>query len=336
MNKTNKNTRFINYQNHKTLLIHEKGLLKNGFFFIEDNIKYLFVVDKNILKIYQDLFTNLPSNVLVYSFDAYEANKSFEEYTKIIDVLLKNNFTRKDIIVSIGGGITSDISLFVASTYQRGMKIILIPTTLLSMVDASIGGKCGINYQGYKNQIGCFYFPQMIIIDEDFLSTLNEKEFNNGFSEIIKYALLFDEKMFLNLENKNYNLSDLIDKCINYKLDTIKEDLYDGAKRKLLNFGHTYGHILESISNYQISHGHAVAIGMYKEITNQEIKQRTYNLLIKYFDLNYKLDKESISKYLIKDKKRNNNEIDVVFLENIGKARLIKKKVEELVDEYIW
>ncbi len=336
MNNLNKTPKHLNYPNINTLLIHEKGLLKNGFFFIEENKKYLFVIDENVYKLHQNIFVNLSNNVIIYLFNACEENKSFEEYNNILNTLFENDFSKNDYIVSIGGGITSDLSLFVSSTYQRGMNIVLIPTTLLSMVDASIGGKCGINYQGFKNQVGSFYFPNMIIIDDEFLDTLSETQFKCGFSEIIKYGLLFDEEMIYSIENKSYFLEVLIDKCIDHKMNTIKDDFYDNSKRKLLNFGHTYGHILESAYNYSLSHGHAVAIGMYKEIKDKELREKVYNLLKEYFDLDYKLDEETIKKYITKDKKRNSNTVDVVLLEKIGKARIITKKVEEIVNEYIW
>lgn len=328
--------KYLNYPNHQTLLHHQKGILNNGLFFIEDNKKYLIIVDENVYTLHNRLFQYNNSNIFTYLVKAVEENKSFEQYQKIISFLLNNNFNRNDEIIAIGGGIITDLSLYVSATYKRGMNITLIPTTLLAMVDASIGGKCGINYQSYKNQIGSFYFPNRIIIDEVFLDTLSEKEYNNGFSEIIKYAIIKDETMFSMIENNQYSISNLIDTCIDIKMEVISNDLYDNTLRKLLNFGHTYGHIVESQSNYLISHGHAVAIGMCKEISDQKIKERITKLLSKLFDINYQLDKENILKYLLKDKKMTNDNIDVVFIEKIGHAKIITKKVEELVDEYIW
>ena len=329
-------TKYLNYPNHQTLLFHQKGILNDGFFFIEDKKKYLIIVDANVYTLHNNLFKTSYTNVYTYIIVASEENKSIEEYQKIIDYLFANNFTRNDEIIAIGGGIISDLSLYVSATYKRGMNITLIPTTLLAMVDASIGGKCGINYQGYKNQLGTFYFPKQIIIDETFLETLSNNEFNNGFSEIIKYSIIKDEEMFDQIEQNQYQINELIDKCIDIKIKIVTNDLYDNNERKLLNFGHTYGHIVESHSNFLISHGHSVAIGMYKEISNEEIKSRLFNILSKMFDIEYPLEKDEISKYLIKDKKMTNDYIDVVFIEKIGYAKVVKKKVEELIDEYIW
>lgn len=329
-------TKYLNYPNHQTLLYHQKDLLKKGLFFIEEGKKYLLIVDENVYNFHQYLFTSLKENTLLYLVKATEENKSIDSYTSIINYLLDNNFTRSDEIIAIGGGIITDLSLYVSATFKRGINITLIPTTLLAMVDSAIGGKCGINYQGYKNQIGTFYFPKQIIIDEAFLETLPKEQFNNGFSEVIKYAIIKDESMFIQIEQNNYDISLLIERCIEIKMQTIITDLYDKGDRKLLNFGHTYGHIVESHSNYQISHGHSVAIGMIKEVTDGAIKKRLETLLTPMFPLEYHLTKEDITKYLVKDKKMTNDYIDVVIVEKIGQARIIKKKVEELIDEYIW
>lgn len=326
----------IDYPNIKTKLYHETGILDKGLFFIEENKKYLLIIDENVYALHNKLFNKISSNVLLYKLQAVENNKSIEQYQKIINYLLENNFQRSDEIIAVGGGIVTDLSLYVSATYKRGINITLIPTTLLAMVDASIGGKCGINYNGFKNQLGTYYFPNQIIIDDNFLKTLPLNEFNNGFSEVIKYSVIKDEKMFEQIEQNNYDIKDLIDKCINIKLEVINGDIYDNTKRKLLNFGHTYGHIVESHSAFKISHGHSVAIGMCKEVTDTQIKSRLTNILSQMFNLDYQLNKKDIIKYLLKDKKMTNNYIDVVLIDKIGHSVVIKKKVEELIDEYLW
>lgn len=327
---------FLSYPNHTTIFHHQKGILKDGLFFIDANHKYLAIVDKKVYDLHHYLFDNLPNNVLIYPFVAKESNKSIDEYTKIIDFLLINKFNRTDEIIAIGGGITTDLALYVASTYKRGIKITLIPTTLLAMVDASIGGKCGINHNDFKNQIGTFYLPNQLIIDESFLDTLPNDEFNNGFSEIIKYAIIKDEEMFHSIEENKYQINQLIDRCIEIKINIVNEDLYDNNIRKILNFGHTYGHMVESHSKYQISHGHSVAIGMVKELVDENLKNKVMKILQTKFDLNYQLTKNDIRKYLVQDKKMEKDTIDVVHIDKIGHAKVIKKKVEDLIDEYIW
>ena len=328
--------KIINYPNKKTTLNICEGFTKEFLNNLSNNRKYCIITDSNLYKFYKDLLTPNNENIFLYILPAGEQNKSFSNYLDIINTLSANNFNRKDMIISFGGGLISDLSLFVASTYQRGMEITLIPTTLLAMVDASIGGKCGVNHKEYKNQIGTFYFPCEIIIDLNLLNTLPKDEFNNGFSEIIKYALIKDQEMYYQIINEDYLLIELIERCIQIKIDIISEDIYDQNLRKLLNFGHTYGHILESKSNYKIKHGHAIAIGMYKETTNLKLKEQLYLLLSKYFDLEYKLEYEDVKKYLLKDKKLANSTIDVVELINIGNANVVTKKVEDVIDEYVW
>ena len=296
----------------------------------------LLVTDKSIrsLGLTEELENSLNEAFITFSvFDETVPNPTISCIEDAVKVYIENNC---DSIIAFGGGIISDLSLFVASTYQRGMDIVLVPTTLLAMVDASIGGKCGINYESFKNQIGTYYFPSTLIIDEELLNTLPISEYNNGFSEIIKCAILADNNMFEQIEQNNYVLHSLIENSINIKLNTIRDDIYDQNKRRLLNFGHTVGHIIESSTNYSISHGHAVAIGMVKEISNKELKQRTYNLLSKYFNIDYSLSEEDLNKYLLKDKKISNQTIDVVEIEDIGKSKIVNKKIKEVIDEYLW
>lgn len=326
--------KIINYPGKKTLLISETNYTRKYLSNLDKNKKYLIITDDNLYKHYKDLLNDY--DVIIEIVPNGETSKNFNTYLHILNVLFVNNFTRNDAIIAFGGGVITDLSLFVAGTYQRGIDITLIPTSLLAMVDASIGGKCGINFNGCKNQIGMFYFPSQIIIDDAFLNTLPKEEYYNGFAEIIKCSLIKDKNMFEQIENNEFNISDLIIKSIEIKLSVIENDIYDSKERKLLNFGHTYGHIIESDSNFQIKHGHAIAIGMYKETKDFIIKNRLYNLLSKFFDLNYEINNNNIYKYLQKDKKSTKNTIDVVELKNIGESALITKPVEEVLNEYIW
>ena len=326
--------KIINYPNKNTKLIIKKDYSKYYLNNLDNSKKHLIITDNILYSYYEDLLDSKDS--ITFIMQSGDQNKSFENYLKIINILNENSFTRSDEIIAFGGGVVTDLSLFVAGSYQRGMDITLIPTSLLAMVDASIGGKCGINYNGYKNQIGMFYFPSQIIIDESLLNTLDKDEFYNGFSEIIKCALIKDKKMFEEIESNNFVLEDLINRAIAIKLSVIKQDIYDMSLRKLLNFGHTYGHIIESDSSFSLKHGHAVAIGMCKEAQNSLYYERIVNLLSKYFDLNYEIEQENIYKYLLKDKKASNSQIDVVELKDIGNALVVTKSIEEVINEYLW
>lgn len=326
----------ININNSKSVFIIEKDIINDKWTFLNKDKNHIVITDSNLFTIYNTLLNKIPNLIDIISIPAGEKSKSFETYQVILNRLCDLNVSRNDVIISFGGGVISDLSSFVGSTYQRGTEVISIPTTLLSMVDASIGGKCGVNLGEFKNQIGTFYFPSKVIFDLSLLNTLPEKEFNNGIAEIVKYALLKDEILFDELFSNSYNLEKVIKKCINYKLEIIGTDIFDQKNRKLLNFGHTYGHIVESHSKYSISHGNAVAIGLIKEIDNPEIKEKVSKLLSRYFDLNYNIPFEYGKQCILKDKKRIDNTIDIVQLNSIGNATLIKKKVEELLNEYFW
>lgn len=325
-----------NISNKNTKIIIENDIVNKEFNFLNKEKKYVVITDTNLDNLYHDLLKQIPNLIDIIVIPSGEISKNFEIYKNILNHLSQINFSKNDEIISFGGGVVSDISLFVSSTYKRGVNIILIPTSLLAMVDASIGGKCGINLDVYKNQIGSFYFPHLIIIDINLLKTLPKNEYNNGLSEIVKYALLKDQSLFNELENNSYDLLSTIIKCINYKFEIINDDLYDLKERKLLNLGHTYGHIVESYSNYQISHGHAVAIGLVKEVNNPIIKRKLINLLSKYFNLKYNVPFEYGKKCLLKDKKISSSDIDIIQINEIGKPVLVTKKVEELINEYFW
>ena len=223
------------------------------------------ITDSNVAKIYFDLIKNLKRIVI----PAGEKSKSFEYYNKIVEKLseLEERGNRINKIISFGGGVVGDLSGFVASTYKRGIELIQVPTTLLAMVDSSIGGKNGINLGNKKNYLGTFYLPGEIIIDVDFLKTLPEEEIKNGIAEIIKYSFLFKKpkkQELLNIKNlTNFDFSELIKKCYKIKSKVVSKDITDKNYRHILNFGHTVGHAIEILLN--ISHGEAISIGMVKE-----------------------------------------------------------------------
>jgi len=202
-----------------------------------------------------------------------ETYKTIESWQKILNILIEKQHKRNTTLIALGGGVIGDITGFAAACYQRGVNFIQVPTTLLAQVDASIGGKTGVNYQHQKNFIGAFHQPKAVIIDTVFLSTLSEREFRAGLAEVIKYALIHDKQFFDYLCNhvekilarSEHVLTYIIEKCVNIKSNFVKQDEYDETgKRALLNFGHTFGHALESAMDFKILHGEAVAWGMLK------------------------------------------------------------------------
>jgi 3-dehydroquinate synthase len=280
-------------------------------------------------------------NVKTIIIDEGEDNKNIESIIKIYELLLKGRINRNDILLALGGGIIGDITGFVASTFKRGIKFIQIPTTLLAQVDASIGGKTGVNHREGKNMIGSFYQPEMVIIDTFFLKTLPENTFISGVSEIIKYSIIKDVNLFTILENKRDDilkrkqkiLSEIISRCVKIKGEIVEKDEKEvSGIREILNFGHTIGHIIESKTGYEkFSHGEAVAIGMIEEskiavkkgILDKKDLGRIKELIHLYKLPNKPPEDISIKvfrKYLSQDKKVRNGKLKIPFPVKIGKT----------------
>jgi 3-dehydroquinate synthase/shikimate kinase/3-dehydroquinate synthase len=313
--------------------------------------KCLLIIDtniekKNIFKIKNSL---RKKEIYTYLFKANEINKNINNVNKILDILLLKNFSREDCLISIGGGITGDVSGFAASLFKRGLKFINIPTTLLSQVDSSIGGKTGVNTKYGKNLIGNFYHPNLVITDIQFLKTLPRREMICGYGEILKHSLIAN-KNFYNFLSKNFekifNLSSpFIEKTIyescKIKKIVVEKDEKEIKLRKILNFGHTFAHAYEASLGYskKLNHGEAVILGI-KTALNFSLKQNLikkneYNSIIDHIsksnlpsNLNtfFKTkDFNKILSFMLKDKKNNSGEISLVLLKKIGKPIIDQK-----------
>lgn len=223
----------------------------------------LFIIDKNVYELYEDYFAVLLQQSPLFLYKPTEENKDHNNLLKIIDFLINNRVTRNMNIIAVGGGITLDITAFAASIYKRGCSLTLVPTTFLAMSDASVGGKTGINYHDFKNILGSFYPASHVLIAPFFLTTLSEKERLNGWAECIKVSLLESDTLYELIVESQGNIShELIRQAICRKIDYCRSDLTDKGKRLKLNLGHTIAHLIESVSEYQISHGVAVALGL--------------------------------------------------------------------------
>lgn len=220
--------------------------------------KLAILIDKKVLAF---LSLNPTPNILIVPFEANEENKTRESCYFIQDLFLDFDLKRSDAIIAIGGGITTDIGGYIASTYLRGIDCYFIPTTLLAMVDAAFGGKTAVNTKHGKNLIGTFYYPKFTFLDCAFLKTLPQLEILNGLSEMIKYGIMLDSSILDQLLENPLDPK-LIDHCIKLKLKVVKKDQLDTSLRQVLNFGHTIGHGLEKASEYKIPHGLAVFHGM--------------------------------------------------------------------------
>ena len=322
------------------LIFNLSKLIKNNSISFQ---KILIVVDKNIpQKLVSIVKKSLKKNITIFYMDASEKNKNQKTVNNILEILLKKNFSREDCLIALGGGITGDVVGFAASLFKRGIKFINIPSTLLSQVDSSIGGKTGINTKYGKNLVGSFYQPQMVIIDIIFLKSLPKREIICGYGEILKHSLISD-KNFYNFLNKNFEnilklKSPIIEKTIyescKIKKSFVEKDEKEKNYRKILNFGHTFAHGYEAALNYSIklNHGEAVILGMvtalkfslkkkflnmsdYLSIINHITNSKLPFNIKKYFSTK---DLNKILTFMAKDKKNNSDKIKLILLKKIG------------------
>ena len=327
----------------------------------QQTYKYI-LIDTEVYKNFRSYFNKLKGkDVTLIKINSSEKIKSIKTYWNITSQLLDKKISRSSIIVAIGGGTLGDLVGFIASTILRGVKFILIPTTLLSQVDSSIGGKNGINSKFAKNAVGTFYHPSMVIVDPIFLKSLSNKELKSGYAEIVKHALINDEKFFQWLSNNYKDLFKLktkkiiyaINKSIKIKTKFVindeKETLNNSSSRAMLNFGHTFGHALESINNYKssLSHGEAISIGMVIATKISYLIGRLPKYQLDEIMDHFKncglpiksslIKKEKFYKLLINDKKNQNDEINLILLNKIGKAFYAKNfeliKLKNLISQ---
>lgn len=299
------------------------------------------ITDENVDKLYRKSFPNLP----IYVIPAGEVHKSLNTATEIYRWLLDNGADRNSFIVGIGGGVVCDLTGFIASTYMRGVCFGFVATTLLSQVDASVGGKNGVDLDGYKNIIGTFNQPQFVICDITLLKTLPKVEFVSGLAEVVKHALIADSAKFEYIE-KNYaailNLNPemveyLVTRSIKIKASIVDVDEREGGLRRVLNLGHTWGHAVETITG--IPHGQAISIGMvftarlsYSKgmITKQE-KERIATLLSNLgLHTKSEADNATVFETLQKDKKKKGNGVHYILMKGIGAVEVVEISFDEL------
>lgn len=291
------------------------------------------MTDSNVARLHGDLFKKFKA---VITIPAGEANKNHTTILSLIQQLMEQKVHRKTFLLGVGGGVVTDITGFVAAIYMRGLRFGFVPTTLLGMVDASIGGKNGINIGLQKNMVGTIQQPEFILFDNDMLATLPDEEWSNGFAEVIKAACLFDNKLFDELAENNIKyyqqnspaLSALIAKSVDWKNKIVLADERENGIRKLLNFGHTSGHAFETVCH--IPHGQAIAVGMLVacKISEQygldkNVTERLHTLLQQYnLPVSIHADTDEVMNVLMLDKKRDNYGVDFIILNSIGNAEI--------------
>ncbi|GAX87213.1 3-dehydroquinate synthase [Lebetimonas natsushimae] len=275
-----------------------------------------------------------------------EEYKNYESIEYALDRLFDAKYDRNSVIIAFGGGVIGDMSGFCASIFLRGIKFIQIPTTLLAMVDSSVGGKTGINNKYGKNLIGSFYQPEAVYIDTHFLSTLPKREFAAGMAEVIKMAVMFDKEFFEKLEKEALSIEEIIKRSVEIKANVVNQDEKERGIRSVLNYGHTFGHVIENLTNYKTYlHGEAVAIGMImaNELSialgylTREENERIKKLLKKYdLPTSFKIkDEEEFYEHFFADKKTMNNKIKFIIPEHIGKYKIVQNLNKEILLEVL-
>lgn len=274
-------------------------------------------------------------SVISYVFPAGEESKNGTTYLHLLNFLAENKLTRSDLLIALGGGVTGDLTGFAAATYLRGIRFIQVPTTLLAAVDSSVGGKTAIDLPAGKNLAGAFCQPSLVICDTDTLSTLPADVFRDGCAEVIKYSILYDPMLFSHLEEKglDFDREAIITRCVELKRDVVMEDEFDTGDRMKLNLGHTIGHGVEARSNFCLSHGKSVAIGMAIVCRASKCPDtpRIINLL-KQFGLPCNTDYpvDDIYNYSLSDKKRSGSLINLIIPKAIGCCEIVPTPVDSL------
>jgi len=331
-------------------IIIGSNIIKNlTIYFNQNSINFdkcLLIIDKKVpIKMISKITNSLKKKkISKFLFNANEKNKNLRNVNKILQILLTKNFSRQDCIITIGGGITGDVGGFAASLYKRGLQFINLPTTLLSQVDSSIGGKTGVNTKEGKNLIGNFYQPKIVITDIDFLKSLPKREIICGYGEIFKHSLILNNFFYEYLNNNGEKIIKLktpfIEKAIfescKIKKVIVEKDEKEKGMRKILNFGHTFAHAFEATLGYskKLNHGEAVILGVIIalkfSLKTKLIKEKEYQKIIKHV-LKMKLPSNiriyfssknlnKIISFMIKDKKNNSKKINLILLKKVGSA----------------
>ena len=269
-----------------------------------------------------------------------EQSKTPETYLSLLNALAEAQITRSDTIVALGGGVTGDLAGFAAATYQRGIAYVQMPTTLLASVDSSVGGKTAIDLPAGKNLVGAFYQPRMVLCDLHALDTLPAEVFADGCAEVIKYGVIWDEALFDRLgAGMEGQMAEVIARCVTIKAEVVGQDEFDTGLRGILNFGHTVGHAIEKCSDFAVSHGSAVAIGMVivakaaalAGICDHSVFDRLLALVRQYkLPVSTQYDTDALLQAMLSDKKRAGAKISLIIPEAMGRVRIEKMGLDEM------
>ena len=322
----------IKTQNGLYNIYLERGALKKAGEYFDLDRKVMIITDTGVPEEYSKTVASCCKSAVITTIEMGEKSKNIDTFKYLLERLVENDFTRTDCVVAVGGGVVGDLSGFVASCYMRGIDFYNVPTTVLSQVDSSIGGKTAIDFMGLKNIVGAFYPPKGVIIDSDTLNTLPERQLSNGLAESLKMSMTSDSVLFDIFEKNDIaeNIDTIIERSLNIKKYVVEQDEKESGLRKILNFGHTLAHAIEtneSLEKYY--HGECVAIGMVP-MCSVSVRKRLIPILKKInlpTEMDYSVD--SLLDACRHDKKMSGDNITVVYVDKIGEFELIKMPFSE-------
>lgn len=303
--------------------------------------KVLLISDSNVAPLYGErVRTSLRKQgyaVQGLVIEAGEASKNATQFLAVIHALAEGGFSRSDAIVALGGGVVGDLAGFCAATYLRGIPFVQIPTTLLACVDSSVGGKTAVDLPQGKNLLGAFYQPRLVIVDPLVLRTLSPSIYADGMAEVIKYGMIWDAELFEALEQHRLDDAAIIKRCVTIKRDVVEQDEFDNGLRLILNYGHTFGHAIESCSAFAISHGSAVARGMslmaHALPGGEQLAARLDALLMAYgLETTCPFEAQALYEVALSDKKRRGQTVRLITVPTLGKAEITDVPAVQLLD----
>ena len=301
-------------------IVLERGALEKAGQYLKLDRKVLIVTDDGVPVEYAAAVAKVCREPVVEVIPMGEGSKSLQSFERLLRVMLQKGFSRKDCVVAVGGGVVGDLAGFAASAYMRGVDFYNIPTTLLSQVDSSIGGKTAVNLDGIKNIVGAFYQPKRVLIDPQTLSTLPKRQLANGLAEAVKMSLTSDAELFAYLEEGNIEekLDIIIEKSLRIKKSVVEQDEKEQGLRRILNFGHTLGHGYEAAAEGKLYHGEAVALGMLP-VCSREVRARLIPVLESAgLPVTYEADREKVFQAVAHDKKGADGKVSLILVDEPG------------------
>lgn len=314
-------------------IVLEKGALDNIKHLLNLDRKVLVVTDSGVPSEYSDKVAAAAREAVRVCIPEGEHSKNMDSFKDLLSAMLKAGFSRGDCVVAVGGGVVGDLSGFAAACYMRGIEFYNVPTTLLSQVDSSIGGKTAIDFENVKNIVGAFYAPSKVVIDPNVLSTLDTRQLHAGLCEAVKMAATFDGDLFSLIESSDDledDLEEIIKRSLIIKKDVVEKDPTEKGLRRVLNFGHTIGHGIEAACEGEMLHGECIAVGMLP-MCSLNVRERMKKVLEKYqLATSVRSDAEKIVSYVLHDKKKTASGINAVFVDEIGSFRIEKITKEDI------